>query len=166
MLYTNVHQCIYKVNLITKQQIILVDNIGGPAGTRCLAYYSKKNWIYFSDVQVMHSRSDSTKLQNITRNLNLSSTTRGFQIIFDSHLNPTNSRVYLVFDDGLYMVNGDGRKEQRKCSSPVEVDFTDPYGAAIDVDPFDHKRYICIGFEVVDQKRPTWSAQCLMMMDA
>ncbi|CAF2877979.1 unnamed protein product [Rotaria sp. Silwood2] len=126
MLYTNVHQCIYKVNLITKQQIILVDNIGGPAGTRCLAYYSKNNWIYFSDVQVMHSCSDGTKLQNITRNLNLSSTTRGFQIIFDSHLNPTNSRVYLVFDDGLYMVNGDGKRprhvERHRVSWVTSID--------------------------------------------
>jgi hypothetical protein len=142
MLYTDAREHIYQVNLTTNQQTILLDNVGGPSGTRGLAYDSINNWIYFSGVQLIRSRPDGTELQNITRHLNLSDPNPGFQIVLDSYVNPKNPRVYLAFNGDLYMANADGSKEQLIYSSPTEINYTGPYGVAIGIDPFDNKRYI------------------------
>lgn len=142
MLYTDAREHIYQVNLTTKEQTILLDNIGGSAGTRGLVYDSTNNWIYFSGVQLMRSRPDGKEVQNITQYLNLTDDNPGFQIVLDSYMNPINPRVYLAFNGGLYMVNADGSKEQLLCSFPIEDDYTGPFGVAIGVDPFDDKRYI------------------------
>ena len=142
MLYTDAREHIYQVNLTTNQQTILLNNVGGPAGARGLAYDSTNNWIYFSGVQSMRSRPDGTELQNITRHLNLSDPNPGFQIALDSYVNPKNPRVYLAFNGGLYIANADGSKEQLIYTSPTESNYTGPYGVAIGIDPFDNKRYI------------------------
>jgi hypothetical protein len=142
MLYTDAHEHIYQVNLRTKNQIILLDNVGGSAGTRGLVYDLINNHIYFSGVQLMRSHPDGTGLQNITKYLNLTGDNPGFQIVLDSHVNPRNPRVYLAFNGGLYMVNADGTNEQLIFSFPIEDDFTGPYGVATGVDPLDDKRYI------------------------
>ncbi|CAF1304550.1 unnamed protein product [Rotaria sp. Silwood1] len=142
MLYTDAHQHIYQVDLITKKQTILLDHVGGSAGTRGLIYDSINNWIYFSGVQLMRSRPDGAELQNITQYLNLNNKKLGFQIALDNHFDPTNPRVYLAFDGGLYMAYADGSQEKLVYSSSAETNFVGPYGVAIGVDPSDNKRYI------------------------
>jgi len=128
--------------LRTKNQTILLDNVGGSAGTRGLAYDSRNNYIYFSGVQLMRSHPDGTGLENITKHLDLSDVNPGFQITLDSHVNPKNPRVYLAFNGGLYMVNADGSNEQLISPFPTGGDYMGPYGVTIGVDPLDGKRYI------------------------
>jgi hypothetical protein len=142
MLYTDAHEHIYQFDLRTRNQTILLDNVGGSAGTRGLVYDSRNNWIYFSGLQLMRSRPDGTGLQNVTKYLNLTDANPGFQIVLDSHVDSRNPRVYLAFNGGLYMVNADGSNEQLIFSFPIEDDFTGPYGIAIGVDSFDDKLYI------------------------
>ncbi|CAF2385018.1 unnamed protein product [Rotaria sp. Silwood2] len=142
MLYTDAGEHIYKINLITKEQTVLLSNVGGSAGTRGLAYDSTNHWLYFSGAQLMRSRPDGTELQNITRHLNLSYDNPGFQIILDDYVDPRNPRIYLAFNGGLYMTNTDGSKEQLIFSSPVEANYTGPYGVTIGIDSNDDKRYI------------------------
>ncbi|CAF4382899.1 unnamed protein product, partial [Rotaria sordida] len=112
MLYTDAGDHVYQINLNIKKQTILLDNVGGSAGTRGLIFDSANNWIYFSGVQLMRCRPDGTQLQNITKYLNLTDDNPGFQIALDSHMNPVNPRIYLAFNGGLYMAYADGTKEQ------------------------------------------------------
>ncbi|CAF1146574.1 unnamed protein product [Rotaria sordida] len=142
ILYTDADEHIYQVDLTTKKQTVLLNHVGGSAGTRGLVYDSINNWLYFSGVQLMRSRLDGTELQNITRYLNLNYENPGFQIALDHHFDSKNPRVYLAFNGGLYMVNADGSKEKLIYSSSVETNYTGPYGVAIGTDPGDGQRYI------------------------
>ena len=142
MIYTDAGDHIYRVDLETKEQTILLDHVGGSAGTRGLVYDETNNWIYFSGAQLMRSRPDGTELQNITHHLHLDDANPGFQLALDSHVDPANPRVYLAFNGGLYMAAADGSEETLLYSSPVQSNYTGPYGVAIGVDPVDEKRYI------------------------
>lgn len=142
MLYTDAGEHIYQVDLVTNKQTVLLDRVGGSAGTRGLAYDSINNWLYFSGVQLMRSRPDGSELQNITRYLNLNDQNPGFQIALDHHFDSRNPRVYLAFNGGLYMVYADGSKEKLIYTSSVGTNYTGPYGVAIGTDANDGKRYI------------------------
>jgi hypothetical protein len=143
MLYTDAGDHIYQINLNTKKQTILLDNVGGSAGTRGLVFDSINNWIYFSGAQVMRSRPDGTQLHNITRYLNLTDENPGFQIALDSYMNPENPRVYIAFNGGLYMTYANGNQEQLIFAFPTEHDdWSGPFGVDIGSDPLNGKRYV------------------------
>ena len=142
MIYTDPLNRIYVVDLVTRQQSILFDNIGETVGVRGLAYDSRNDWLYFSGIQIMRARSNGTQLQNVTRNLNLTYSNPGFQITLDSYWNESNPRVYLAFNGGLYMANGDGTDEKLIHTTPIESNYTGPYGVAVGEDALDGRRYI------------------------